>query len=136
MKYYFSIKLFLKNITPSLTAFETLMEHWLADSASILDLYFFPNTSISYNSVVSYIWLIHYGKYDLLRSSQDCLIHIDLQDVPYFDSLILSNSFLFRFLLVFWLPSLAFIFHGLFVSRVDLFLYFLIKCSNFWFLPT
>ena len=40
---------------------------------------------------------------------QGCLIQIDLQNVFYFVSLILSNTFLCNFLLVFWLATLAFL---------------------------
>ena len=44
------------------------------------------------------------ANYDFLG----CLIHIYLQYVPPFDSLILSNTFLYNFLLVFWLATFAF----------------------------
>ena len=37
-----------------------------------------------------------------------CLIRIYLQDVPHFDFLILSNTFLCNFVLVFWQATLAF----------------------------
>ena len=37
-----------------------------------------------------------------------CLIQIYLQDVPHFDFLILSNTFLCNFVLVFWQATLAF----------------------------
>ena len=39
-----------------------------------------------------------------------CLIHIHLQDAPHFDSLILLNTFLCNFLLVFWLAIPTFMF--------------------------
>ena len=41
---------------------------------------------------------------------QGCLIHIDLQDLLHFDSLILLNTFLCNFSLVFWLATLTFVF--------------------------
>ena len=76
----------------------------LADTASILNLYFFPNTSISYNSVASY----------LLANSlwRGCLIHTSCSPFWFLHHL---NTFLFRFLLVIWLPLLAFMFSELFV---------------------
>ena len=51
-------------------------------------------------------WLIHYyscvGSEGLWLVFQICLILIDLQDVPQFDSWILSNTILSKFGLVFW----------------------------------
>ena len=38
------------------------------------------------------------------------MIHIDSQEIPHIDSLILSNIFRWNFLLVFWLATLAFMF--------------------------
>ena len=46
---------------------------------------------------------------------QSCLIHTDLQDFPHFDSLTLSNIFLYNFLLVFWLATLALIFPAIYL---------------------
>ena len=69
-----------------------------------------------------------------------CLIHIYLQDIPHFDSLILSNTFLCNFLFVFWLAALAFIGPFMFptiyllvysADRDDWFLYFQIKGPSF-----
>ena len=51
--------------------------------------------------------------------SQGYFILIDLQDVPYLDSLILSNTSLYKFFRVFWLPALACFL--LLIGKVDLF---------------
>ena len=42
---------------------------------------------------------------------RSCLIHIDLLDDPYFDFLMLSNTFLWVFVFAFLLETLVFIFH-------------------------
>ena len=39
---------------------------------------------------------------------QCCFTDIDLQDIPYFDSLLLSNTFRRNFLLVNWLATFTF----------------------------
>ena len=36
------------------------MEHWLADSTTIHNWYFFPNASISYNFIVKYVSFVIY----------------------------------------------------------------------------
>ena len=101
----------------------------------------FPNASISYNSVLViliFILFVLSTENKVLANSvvfQECLIHTDLQDVPQFDTLILSNTFLCIFLLVFcfgWLHLLSrfLLFSSTRQVRTDLFLYFQIKCSS------
>ena len=65
------------------------------------------------------VWLIH----SLYIAScietavvfQIYFIYTDLQYVPQFDCLILSDDFLFNFLLVFWLATLAFMFPAIYL---------------------
>ena len=111
MKHYFSIKHFLLN-TSSLfwTAFKTwLNTDWLTQQAFISDIpssqmHSSPTTDNSVSSFNFYvIFVLSTGNKVLANSLlyQGCLIHIYLQDVPHFDSLTLSNTFLCNFLLVF-----------------------------------
>ena len=101
------------------------MEHWLTDSAQafISDI-----PSQKHSSLINFvascfnfyvIWTFNLGKkvlvtiatysdYDLMF--QSCLIHIDFEDVPHFDSFILLKAFLCNVLLVFRLATLAFMF--------------------------
>ena len=68
---------------------------------------------------------------------QGCLIHIYLQDVPHFDSFILSNTFLCNFLLVFALAGNTCIHVSCYLLLVlgrygpELYLYFHVKRSSF-----
>ena len=64
-----------------------------------------PTTDNSVSSFNFYvIFVLSTGNKVLANSLlyQGCLIHIYLQDVPHFDSLTLSNTFLCNFLLVFY----------------------------------
>ena len=112
MKHYFSIKHCLLN-TSSLfrTAFKTwLNTDWLTQQAFISDIpssqmHSSPTTDNSVSSFNFYvIFVLSTGNKVLANSLlyQGCLIHIYLQDVPHFDSLTLSNTFLCNFLLVFY----------------------------------
>ena len=56
---------------------------------------------------------------------QSCLIH---KYVPHFDSLILSNTFLYDFLLVYWLATLAFMFAAIHLF-INLFCFCIFKSS-------
>ena len=42
------------------------------------------------------------------------IFHIELRDVPHFDSLIFSNIFLCDLLFIFWLETLAFMFPAIY----------------------
>ena len=42
------------------------------------------------------------------------LIRIDLQDVTHFDSLIISDTFLYNFVFDFWVATLAFMFPAIY----------------------
>ena len=90
----------------------------------------FPSTFISCNYVASYFdfYIICTFNTKVLANSftiDSCidtrlvfeiyLIYTDLQDVRHLDCLILSNTVLCSFLLVFWLVTLAFIFPAIYL---------------------
>ena len=144
MKYSFSWLIPSLNTT-SLTEIEKL-NRTLTDSASIHKWYFLPKAFISSKSVLSYFnfyvictfnrkyWnkLLPLGNMTSVWNPFDLLIHIYLPDVPHFDSLLLLNIFLDRFLLVFCLAwdhvSCCLLVRG--TGKANSFLYFQMMCYS------
>ena len=94
-----------------------------------------PTTPVSYfNFYVICSYFQHQIKFWLVF--QGCLIHIYLQYVPHFDSLIHSipscDIFFSSFACIGWQRFLLFISTALGRYRADLYFYFHIKCSVFF----
>ena len=108
MKHYFSIKHFFKK-TPSLAALKTWkntdwLTDWLTQQAFINDI-----PSQMHSSPRTLWWIVLILLFVLSKGNkvlasslvlEGSLIHIDLKDIRYFDSLILSNHFFSSFALV------------------------------------
>ena len=101
----------------------------LADTASILNLYFFPNTSISYNSVASY--LLANSLWRILLVSKKSRFFDSYKLFP----ILIPSSFQIPSCSDFFLSFGCHYLHLCFLSYFFK-LFVLIKCSIFWFLST